>query len=58
MLRNLAGLMAKHERSVDRLYALLGIVVASLRVQDLEHQANRLADLLAQVSGNESPRPS
>jgi hypothetical protein len=58
MLRDLAGLMAEHDLSVDRLYALLGIDVASLPVQDLEHPANRLADLLAQVSGNQSPRLS
>ena len=58
MLRNLAGLMAEQDLSVDRLYALLGIDVASLPVQDLEHPANRLADLLAQVSGNQSSRLS
>ena len=58
MLKDLAGFMVEHELSVDRLYALLGIDVASLRVQDLEHQANRLADLLAQVCGSRSPRLS
>ena len=49
MLTDLAHIMAEHELSVEALYALLGIDVASLSTHNLEHPANWLADVLMEA---------
>ncbi len=55
MLTDLAHLMAEHELSVEALYALLGIDVASLSTENLAHPANRLEDLLTEAEDGRGP---
>ena len=55
VLNDVASVIAAHGLTLETFYAVLGIDLASLSVDDLAHPANRLADLIIEAEEGEGP---
>jgi hypothetical protein len=55
ILNDVASVIAAHGLSLEAFYAVLGIDLRSLAVEDLAHPANRLADLIVEAEEGEGP---